>query len=173
MRLRRFLISDPMARSNLVDFGHTARKQRSRRSLGRVVDALYSQGLTGATPHRETCRFKRSALAHRGRIDTQDRVAPLIHAHEFRCQFVAVPEAVTEDRIHLQHESVAPTRHSQTNSDSCSISGTATQCFLDVAAAHGTPCAWFSISTAKTVSADSTSRTTPSGWRQAPRPSMT
>src|SRR3984957_10663881 len=163
MRLRRFLISDPMARSNLVDFGHTARKQRSRRSLGRVVDALYSQGLTGATPHRETCRFKRSALAHRGRIDTQDRVAPLVHAHQFRCQFVTVPEAVTEDRIHLQHKVIGPARHSQTNADSCSIPGPATQWALDVEAAHGAPCTWCSISVAKPVSADSTSRTTPSG----------
>src|ERR1700684_1715841 len=102
MRLRRFLISDPMARTNLLGFAPTTRKRRPRRSLGRVVDALYSQGLTGTAPYRETRRFIGSSLVHRRRIEAQDRVAPLIHAHQFRRQFVTVPEAVTEDRIHFQ-----------------------------------------------------------------------
>ncbi len=172
MRLRRFLISDPMARTNLLGFAPTPRKRRPRRSLGRVADALDSQGLTGAAAHRESCRFVGSLARSSTSIPAAGSDSP---THP--CAPVRAP---VRDSARSRHRGSDPL---STRSDRPGVSFPH-QLGLVFDLGHRDPvlprrrrdarCAVHvdSISAAKTLNADSTSRTTPSGWRQAPRPSM-
>src|SRR5664280_2222931 len=100
MRLRRFLISDPMARTNLVAFAWATRSPRSKWRLRGAVRALDSQRLTGATAYGQASRFEQHELTRGRELFVNDGIAPLIDLDQFRREFVAVPESVTQDWIH-------------------------------------------------------------------------
>ena len=95
----------------------------------------------------------------RGRASPDDREAPVVEADQFGEDFGAHSAAIAGDGVNPQF---------QAGCHRCRRGGTGSTGAFALPQHH--PCACWSSSAAKTVSALLMSRTAPSGWLQAPRP---